>query len=54
MDKKIYWAGDSTVANNDFSTYPQTGIGQVMNLFLDKEINVHNHAKKWSKYQEFH
>ncbi len=53
MDKKIYWAGDSTVANNDFSTYPQTGIGQVMNLFLDKEINVHNHAKNGRSTKSF-
>lgn len=30
----IYWAGDSTVQYNDILTYPQTGIGQVMGLFL--------------------
>lgn len=30
----IFWAGDSTVQYNDILTFPQTGIGQVMNLFL--------------------
>ena len=27
----IFWAGDSTVQYNDILTFPQTGIGQVMN-----------------------
>ena len=31
---KIFWAADSTVQTNDFTTYPQTGIGQVFPLFV--------------------
>lgn len=34
----IFWAGDSTVQYNDILTFPQTGIGQVMNLFLKPEV----------------
>ena len=41
----IFWAGDSTVQYNDILTFPQTGIGQVMNLFLKPEVRVENHAK---------
>lgn len=32
----IFWAGDSTVQTNDYTTYPQTGIGQVFSLFLKR------------------
>jgi lysophospholipase L1-like esterase len=41
----IFWAADSTVQTNDYSTYPQTGIGQVFPLFIKKEYTVDNHAK---------
>ena len=41
----IYWAGDSTVQYNGIKTYPQTGIGQVFNLFIKPEIKISNHAK---------
>lgn len=40
----IYWAGDSTVAFNSILTYPQTGIGQQMYLFLKPGVQVANHA----------
>ena len=43
--KKIYWAADSTVQYNDITTYPQTGMGQVMHLYLKPEYVVVNHAK---------
>ena len=41
----IFWAGDSTVQYNDILTFPQTGIGQVMNLFLKPEVRVENMPK---------
>ena len=31
---RIFWAADSTVQTNDYTTYPQTGIGQVFPLFV--------------------
>ena len=40
----IFWAGDSTVAYNDITTYPQTGIGQVLGLYLKEDITVRDHA----------
>lgn len=42
--KRIFLAADSTVAYNDISTYPQTGWGQVIHLYLQKDIAIHNHA----------
>ncbi len=49
----IFWAGDSTVKTNDFSTYPQTGIGQAMPLFLGKHVCVHNHAENGRSTKSF-
>lgn len=44
MAVRIFWAGDSTVQYNDIYTYPQTGIGQVLHLFLKQQIQVKNFA----------
>jgi lysophospholipase L1-like esterase len=49
----IYWAGDSTVQYNDITTFPQTGIGQVMNLFLKPEVKISNHAKNGRSTKSF-
>lgn len=40
----IYWAADSTVQFNSYRTYPQTGMGQVLSIFLKPEVLVKNHA----------
>jgi len=40
----IYWAGDSTVQFNNIFSYPQTGIGQVMPMFLKRDVRVDNRA----------
>ena len=50
---KIYWAGDSTVQYNDYLTYPQTGIGQVFNIFVKPEIEIKNHAKNGRSTKSF-
>ena len=42
--KSIYWAADSTVQYNSILTYPQTGMGQVLHLFLKPDVKVRNHA----------
>ena len=39
---RIFWAADSTVQTNDYTTYPQTGIGQVFSLFIKPEYQVNN------------
>ena len=49
----IYWAGDSTVQYNGIKTYPQTGIGQVFNLFIKPEIMISNHAKNGRSTKSF-
>lgn len=53
MAATIYWAGDSTVKQNDFSTYPQTGIGQGMSLYLKKEIRILNYAENGRSTKSF-
>ncbi|MCR4897108.1 MAG: rhamnogalacturonan acetylesterase [Lachnospiraceae bacterium] len=41
----VYYAGDSTVQTNDIATYPQTGMGQVLGLYLRADVPVSNHGK---------
>ena len=53
MGKRIFWAGDSTVKHNRINTYPQTGIGQVFNLYLKPEIEVCNHAENGRSTKSF-
>lgn len=49
----IYWAGDSTVQYNDITTYPQTGLGQVLHLFLKPEVHIANFAKNGRSTKSF-
>lgn len=49
----IFWAGDSTVQTNDYTTYPQTGIGQVFPLFIKEAYRVENHAKNGRSTKSF-
>ena len=49
----IFWAADSTVQYNDITTYPQTGIGQVMHLYLKPEVKISNHAKNGRSTKSF-
>lgn len=44
VDRKIVWAGDSTVAQKSFTAYPETGIGQAMPCFLAENVRVVNLA----------
>ena len=50
---KIFWAADSTVQTNDFTKYPQTGIGQVFPLFVKNEYQIVNHAKNGRSTKSF-
>lgn len=50
---KIYWAGDSTVKQNDFTSYPQCGIGQGFQLFVKKEILIVNRAENGRSTKSF-
>ncbi len=42
--RHIFWAGDSTVADNKASTFPQTGIGQAFDRYTAPDVVVYNHA----------
>lgn len=53
MANRIFWAGDSTVKHNRITSYPQTGIGQVMDLYLKTEIQVCNHAENGRSTKSF-
>jgi len=51
--KKIFWAADSTVQNNNVLTYPQTGIGQVFQMYVKEGVFVLNHAKNGRSTKSF-
>ena len=42
--RHIFWAGDSTVATNKYSTFPQTGIGQAFDRYTKEDVVVVNRA----------
>jgi lysophospholipase L1-like esterase len=42
--RHIFWAGDSTVATNKASTFPQTGIGQAFDRYTAMDVAVCNRA----------
>lgn len=49
----IFWAGDSTVQTNDYTTYPQNGIGQIFPIFLKEGYSVENYAKNGRSTKSF-
>ncbi len=50
----IYMIGDSIMQTNKFNTYPQTGWGQVLNLFAKDEYQVINLAKNGTSSKSFY
>lgn len=53
MKKVIYWAGDSTVKQNDIASYPQSGIGQGFELYIRRDIFVDNRAENGRSTKSF-
>lgn len=51
--KRIFWAGDSTVQTNDYTTHPQMGIGQMFSVFLAEGYSVENHARNGRSTKSF-
>lgn len=49
----IYWAGDSTVKQNDITSYPQSGIGQGLMLYIKKGIFIDNRAENGRSSKSF-
>ena len=50
---RILIVGDSTAQTNDITSYPQTGWGQTLSLFLKKETLVLNFAKNGQSSKSF-
>jgi len=50
---RIFYIGDSTVQFNRIDTYPQTGMSQVLPIFLAEGISVCPHAKNGRSTKSF-
>ena len=53
MEKRIFWAGDSTVKQNDYTCFPQTGMGQAFGLFVKRNIRIENYAQNGRSTRSF-
>lgn len=53
MEIRVFYAGDSTVKENDYSSFPQTGMGQALGLFLNKNVRVVNCAQNGRSTKSF-
>ncbi|WP_312100099.1 rhamnogalacturonan acetylesterase [Lachnoclostridium sp.] len=53
MNHTIFLAGDSTVKQNDFTSFPQTGIGQGLPLYLKKGVQIKNYAQNGRSTKSF-
>ena len=51
--KRVFYIGDSTVQLNKFDTYPQTGMSQVLELFLAPQVRVMPHGKNGRSTKSF-
>lgn len=49
----IFWAGDSTVKENNFCRFPQTGIGQEFHRFVNRNVRISNHAENGRSTKSF-
>lgn len=50
---RIFWAGDSTVQTNDYTTYPQNGIGQAFPIYIKESYSVLNRARNGRSTKSF-
>ena len=51
--KRIFYIGDSTVQRNHIDTYPQTGMSQVLELYLAPGVQVMHHGKNGRSTKSF-
>lgn len=51
--KHIYMIGDSTMQYNNFQAYPQTGWGQVLNLFAHEDVTIVDYGKNGRSTKSF-
>ena len=50
---RIFYIGDSTVQLNKIDTYPQTGMSQVLELYLAPDVQVRPHGKNGRSTKSF-
>lgn len=50
---RVFYIGDSTVQLNKIDTYPQTGMSQVLHLYLDHRVQVVPHGKNGRSTKSF-
>lgn len=50
---RIYYAADSIVAQKNSFTYPETGIGQALPLYLKRTVYLQNHAENGRSTKSF-
>lgn len=53
MTQKIFYVGDSITQYNDYTTYPQTGMGQALILYIKQGIRVINLARNGRSTKSF-
>lgn len=53
MAPRIFWIGDSTVQFNSIFTWPQCGMGQVLDLYVRPDIAVFDHARNGRSTKSF-
>lgn len=53
MQRRIHWIGDSTVQRNRAGTWPQSGMGQMLELYLRPGITVCSYAKNGRSTKSF-
>lgn len=53
METRIFYAGDSTVKENNYTSFPQTGMGQALGLFLKKNVRIINCAQNGRSTRSF-
>lgn len=51
--RRIFYIGDSTVQLNKIDTYPQTGMSQVLELFMKPDVRVMPHGKNGRSTKSF-
>lgn len=54
MAPRIFWIGDSTVQFNNISTWPQCGMGQVLDLYVRPDVAVYDHARNGRSTKSFY
>lgn len=50
---KIFWAGDSTVKQNNYTSFPQTGIGQAFERYVKQSVHIENYAQNGRSTKSF-